>query len=115
MRKRLQPSGADLDALYFCPHHPRGSVEQYSSECRCRKPLTGMIDDAIRDMGIDPKQSWVVGDKWLDVDMGHTAGARSILVRTGWGEQQLSVRKEGQRVEAVCDNLMHAVSVILTS
>lgn len=113
MRARLQRGGADLDALYYCTHHPRGAVKELAIDCRCRKPATGMVDDAVRDLGIDPAQSWVVGDKWLDVDLGHRAGARSILVRTGWGAEQEQQRKPGQRVEAICDNLIHAVSVIL--
>lgn len=115
MRQRLQGAGADLDALYFCPHHPAGSVAEFSIDCRCRKPFTGMVDAAVRDLGIDLSRSWVVGDKWLDVQMGHAAGMKSILVRTGWGVQQEAARPDGQPVEAVCDNLMHAVSVILTS
>jgi len=115
MRRRLQAGGADLDALYYCPHHPRGSVAALSVDCRCRKPLPGMIEDAVRDHGIDPAASWVIGDKWLDVNLGHAAGARSILVRTGWGAEHEQKRPAGQRVEAVCDNLMHAVSVILAS
>jgi len=113
MRRRLQPAGADLDALYYCSHHPRGSVPELSVDCRCRKPAPGMIEDAARDLGIDPKQSWVVGDKWLDVQLGHAVGARSILVRTGWGSEQELKRPKGQQVEAICDNLIHAVSVIL--
>ena len=113
MRRRLQAGGADLDALYYCPHHPRGSVAEFSVDCRCRKPLPGMIEDAVRDHGIDPTASWVIGDKWLDVNLGLAVGARSILVRTGWGAEQEEKRPAGQRVEAVCDNLMHAVSVIL--
>jgi D-glycero-D-manno-heptose 1,7-bisphosphate phosphatase len=115
MRRRLQPAGADLDALYFCNHHPRGSVEALAIDCRCRKPLPGMVEDAVRDLQIDPAQSWVVGDKWLDVDLGHAVGARSILVRTGWGSEQEQRRPEGQRVDAICDNLIHAVSVIIAS
>ena len=113
MRRRLQQSGADLDALCYCPHHPRGSVKGLDIECRCRKPLPGMIEDATRDLGLDPARSWVVGDKWLDVNLGHAVGAKSILVRTGWGAEQEARRPEGQRVEAVCDNLIAAVSVIL--
>lgn len=113
MRRRLQPAGADLDALYYCTHHPRGSVKEFSIDCRCRKPLPGMIEDAARDLGIDPTQSWVVGDKWLDVNLGHAVGARSILVRTGWGAEQEEKRPPGQQVDAICDNLIHAVSVIL--
>ena len=113
MRRRLQAGGADLDALYYCRHHPGGSVKEFSVDCRCRKPLPGMVDDAVRDLGVDPKQSWVIGDKWLDVNLGHAVGAKSILVRTGWGAEQEQRRPKGQQVDAVCDNLIHAVSVIL--
>ncbi len=115
MRRRLQAGGADLDALYYCPHHPRGTVEGLGIDCRCRKPAPGMIEDAVRDRGIDPAASWVIGDKWLDVNLGLAVGARSILVRTGWGVEQEQKRPAGQQVEAVCDNLMAAVSVILAS
>jgi histidinol-phosphate phosphatase family protein len=113
MRRRLQRGGADLDALYYCTHHPRGAIKELSVECRCRKPSPGMVEDAVRDLGIDPTQSWVVGDKWLDVQLGQAVGARSILVRTGWGAEQEHQRPPGQQVDAICDNLMHAVSVIL--
>jgi D-glycero-D-manno-heptose 1,7-bisphosphate phosphatase len=115
MRRRLQPADADLDALYFCNHHPRGSIADLAIECRCRKPLPGMVEDAARELQIDPSQSWVVGDKWLDVNLAHAVGARSILVRTGWGADQERRRPEGQRVDAICDNLIHAVSVIIAS
>jgi D-glycero-D-manno-heptose 1,7-bisphosphate phosphatase len=115
MRRRLQSAGSDLDALYYCCHHPRGSVKELSVDCRCRKPSPGMVEDAVRDHGIDPKQSWVIGDKWLDVQLGQAVGARSILVRTGWGKEQERVRPVGQQVDAICDNLIHAVSVILAA
>jgi D-glycero-D-manno-heptose 1,7-bisphosphate phosphatase len=113
MVRRVREGGGDLDALYYCPHHPRGAVTQYSTDCRCRKPRPGMIEDAARDLGIDVARSWAVGDKWLDVQMGHAAGARSILVRTGWGADQERRRPATQQVEAICDNLIAAVSVIL--
>jgi len=113
MRRRLKPGGADLDALYACNHHPRGSIAAFSVDCRCRKPLPGMVEDAARDLGVDPKQSWVIGDKWLDVQLAQAVGARSILVRTGWGSEQERKRPAGQHVDAICDNLIHAVSVIL--
>lgn len=115
MRRRLQGADADLDALYFCNHHPRGSIKELSIECRCRKPLPGMVEDAVRDFDIDPAQSWVIGDKWLDVNLGYAVGARSILVRTGWGADQEQRRPDGQQVEAICDNLIHAVSVIIAA
>lgn len=115
MRRLLQDADADLDALYFCNHHPRGSIAGLSIECRCRKPLPGMVEEAARDLDIDPSRSWVVGDKWLDVNLGRAVGARSILVRTGWGVDQERKRPDGQRVDAICDNLIHAVSVIIAA
>ena len=72
-----------------------------------------MVEDAVRDLGIDPKQSWVIGDKWLDVQLGQRVGARSILVRTGWGVLEEAVRPDGQTVDAVCDTLAGAVAVVL--
>lgn len=115
MQRRLRPAGAELDAMYYCPHHPRGSVKELSLDCRCRKPAPGMIEDAVREHGIDPTRSWVVGDKWLDVNLGHAVGARSILVRTGWGAAQERQRPAGQQVDAICDNLIHAVSFIMAA
>jgi D-glycero-D-manno-heptose 1,7-bisphosphate phosphatase len=115
MRRRLQEADADLDALYFCSHHPRGSIKELATDCRCRKPLPGMVEDAVRDLQIDPARSWVVGDKWLDVNLGRAVGARSILVRTGWGSEAERLRPEGQHVDAICDNLIHAVSVIIAA
>ena len=99
MRRRLQPAGADLDALYFCNHHPRGSVAGLAVECRCRKPLPGMVEDAVRDLQIDPARSWVVGDKWLDVDLGHAVG-RAVdpgADRLGLGTGTAAPRRAARR------------------
>ena len=82
----LAAGGAVPDAYYYCPHHPDGVVEGYRTMCRCRKPAPGMIERAAADLGIDVSRSFVVGDKWLDVGLANQAGARGILVRTGYGE-----------------------------
>ncbi len=111
--RRLVLGGAKVDAWYYCPHHPEGIVEGLRLQCRCRKPETGMVDDAARDLGIDLTRSWVIGDKWGDVQVGERMGGRSILVRTGWGVLEEAVRPEGQAVEAVCDSLADAVAVVL--
>jgi D-glycero-D-manno-heptose 1,7-bisphosphate phosphatase len=83
LRRMLAEEGAGLDAVYYCPHHPRAGASEYTRACDCRKPDTGMIDQAVRDLGIDVAASFVVGDKWSDVELGQRAGARSVLVRTG--------------------------------
>jgi len=80
----LRREGARIDAVYYCPHHPTAGNSIYTIVCDCRKPGTGLIDRAVRDLGIDVKQSYVVGDKWSDVELGQRAGAHSILVRSGF-------------------------------
>ncbi len=115
LTKRLEAGGARIDAYYYCPHHPtQGTVAEYSKACDCRKPGAGMIDRASRDLGLDPKRSFVVGDTWLDVGMASAAGARGILVRTGAGvEQELLMKPANLSADAIVDNLAAAVSWIL--
>jgi len=69
-----------VDAAYCCPDHP-------STPTPRRKPGTGMIDEGVRDLGIDPKQSWMIGDKDIDIACGRAAGCRTVLVLTGYGEK----------------------------
>lgn len=113
IQDKLRRVGLRLDGFYYCPHHPSAVREHLRHDCECRKPRPGMIHQAARDLDIDLQRSWTIGDKWLDVQVGHAAGTRSILVRTGWGRHAEGRRPSGQRVEAVCDNLMHAVTTIL--
>ena len=72
-----------------------------------------MADDAARDLGIDLTRSWVIGDKWSDVQMGVRMGGRAVLVRTGWGVIEEAVRPPEQVVEAVCATLAEAVALVL--
>ncbi len=75
--------GGAIDASYFCPHLP-------SDDCECRKPKTGMIDAAVRDLPIDLDKSWMIGDKKIDVETGVRARVRTALVLTGYGHQDVS-------------------------
>jgi D-glycero-D-manno-heptose 1,7-bisphosphate phosphatase len=110
---RLAAGGARVDAYYYCPHHPGGRVAAYARACDCRKPARGMIDRAAADLGLDPAQSFVVGDKWIDVQLGRAAGARAILVRTGVGAAEERRPPDGVAADAVVDNLAAAVGWIL--
>ena len=83
LEQRLRNEGARFDGIYYCPHHPTKGNSRYTTECDCRKPGTGMIDRAARDLNVDVKKSYVVGDKWSDVELGQRAGAHTILVRSG--------------------------------
>ncbi len=84
LAKMLGGEGARLDGVYYCPHHPSAGNSQYTVECDCRKPATGLLDRAARELNIDLGRSFMVGDKWSDVELGHRAGARSVLVSTGF-------------------------------
>src|SRR4029453_15414906 len=81
----LAADGVVLDGYYYCPHHPEGTVAAYRRTCRCRKPGPGMGEQAASGLCLDVARSFVVGDKWLDVELAANAGARGILVRTGYG------------------------------
>jgi len=112
---RLAMGGARIDAYYYCPHHPDGSVAGYARACDCRKPRPGLIDRAVRDLNLDPARSFVVGDKWSDVELAHAAGARGVLVRTGHGADEQARPRLGKGADAVVDNLAAAASWILQS
>lgn len=114
--RALAAEGAAVDAWYFCPHHPEGTVVELACVCRCRKPGTAMLEAAARDLGIDLSRSWVVGDQWRDVEMARRAGARGVLVRTGYGRQLEEEWPEGiAKPEVVCDDLLGAAEHILAA
>ena len=82
---RLKEKGAIIDAIYFCPHHPKGTIEKYTVSCSCRKPLPGMLLQASREMNIDLRNSYMIGDRISDIKAGDLAGCKTIGVRTGYG------------------------------
>jgi D-glycero-D-manno-heptose 1,7-bisphosphate phosphatase len=109
---RLAAGGAHIDAYYYCPHHPDGTVTAYARACDCRKPGRGLIDRAARDLDLDPPRSFVVGDKWIDVGLARAVGARGILVRSGTGAAEIR-RCPDETADAIVDNLAAAASWIL--
>lgn len=106
--------GAYLDAIYLCPHHPKrgfpGERVDLKIECECRKPGTKMVEQACRDLGIDAAQSWMVGDRTVDIEMARRAGLRSILLRTGAAGRD---GKYSVSPDYVVDDITAAASIIL--
>jgi D-glycero-D-manno-heptose 1,7-bisphosphate phosphatase len=109
----LAAGGARIDAYYYCPHHPAGSVTAYVRSCDCRKPGCALIDRAAADLNLDPARSFVVGDKWIDVGAARSAGSRGILVRTGYGAGEEAQPQADLSADVVVDNLAEAASWIL--
>ena len=84
----MQQAGARIDAIYYCPHHPAAEIERYRVECACRKPAPGMMQQAAQRFGILLEESFVVGDRYVDVEMARRVGSASVLVRTGFGPNE---------------------------
>ena len=80
LRNKLAAYGAQLDAIYTCPHRYRPE-----RQCVCRKPGTKLVSDAQADFPIDIESSWFVGDRLRDVETGRQANLKTILVQTGGG------------------------------
>jgi histidinol-phosphate phosphatase family protein len=112
---RVRAAGGRIDGWYYCPHHPDAPLARYRCQCECRKPRPGMIRQAEADLGIDPSRSYVIGDRWLDVQLARNVGARGILVRTGYGATEERQPPDGVAAEAIADNLIDAAAWILRS
>jgi D-glycero-D-manno-heptose 1,7-bisphosphate phosphatase len=80
IQKSLAGEGAVIDSFYYCPHHVDGVIEEYRGDCYNRKPNPGMLEEAARDFHIDLKRSFIIGDNVTDVEAGHRAGCRGILL-----------------------------------
>lgn len=108
MKQQLAAGGARVDAVYYCPHTS-------SVNCDCRKPKPGMLELAEREHGLDVARSFVVGDRYSDIEVAHRVSARGILVRTGYGagEEQWHLPKWPFKPEVVVDSLTEAVDWIL--
>ncbi len=105
----LAAAGARVDAFYYAPHHPEGVVAGYVERHPDRKPGTGMFERAIRDLGLDPARSFVVGDKESDVTPGRALGMTTVLVRTGYGREH----EPATAADHVVDDLPAAAALLL--
>lgn len=108
MAAELAASEAFVDAIYYCPHIA-------ADNCRCRKPLPGMLVRASREQEVELKGSWVVSDQFADIDMAHSVGAQGILVMTGYGrgEYEWNRTNWAHIPYQVAEDLPAAVELIL--
>jgi len=89
MQKKLEEKNAYIDAIYYCPHYLEATIEAYKIDCDCRKPKPGMLKRAKKDLDLDLKCSFLIGDKINDIEAGYRAGCKTILVLTGHGNDEL--------------------------
>jgi D-glycero-D-manno-heptose 1,7-bisphosphate phosphatase len=115
MRAMLQKEGAVIDGIYFCPHYEGGIVPEYSIACDCRKPRTGLIEMACENFDIDMANSYVVGDRCMDIDMAHRSNLKGVLVTTGYGLGDIDyvLPSSPSKPVHIAKDLLHAVNWII--
>jgi D-glycero-D-manno-heptose 1,7-bisphosphate phosphatase len=110
-RQELGASGARIDRIYYCPHHPTTGIPPYRADCDCRKPRPGMLRRAEEEMGVDLSRSYVIGDRIVDVLAGRNAGAKGILVLTGYGTSSVAeCREQGVVPDYIAPSVAEAVN-----
>jgi len=110
--RRLARSGAHLDGIYSCPHHPTAATGEYRRDCSCRKPRPGLLLRAARELHLSLPDSIMIGDKPSDLEAGRRAGCATVLVLSGKGRQtlrELGRSTMGNLVDVVCATLPRAV------
>lgn len=80
LRELLREEQVSLDGIYYCPHRPE-------DRCECRKPESALPNRAARELGFNPSDSLVIGDKECDIELGQRLGATTFLVLTGYGRE----------------------------
>jgi D-glycero-D-manno-heptose 1,7-bisphosphate phosphatase len=107
IRTDLQRHGVTLAGHYACPHHPDALLPEYRTDCRCRKPQPGMIEQAAHEIGIDLAASCLFGDKASDIEAGRRAG-----VGRCWLVGSLDAAKAGG-ADGACRSLFDGVQQLL--
>ena len=114
LKTLLGEKGAFVDDIFYCPHHPdkgfEGEVPELKFDCECRKPKTGMIDEAVKKYNIDLSKSYMVGDSTMDLETARNAGIKSVLVNTGFAGND---GKYDRSCDIEADNLFDAVEKII--
>lgn len=116
LNKVLAKEQTHIDGFYYCPHHPEHGMGDYKVNCDCRKPGTGMFEMAAKDFKIDKNRSWMIGDKLLDVQAGKAFGLKTVLVATGYGNEEknlMEARNEEVPYDLFAETLMDAAGAII--
>jgi D-glycero-D-manno-heptose 1,7-bisphosphate phosphatase len=115
MEQELAAQDAHIDGLYICPHHPEAKEEQFRKVCTCRKPQTGLLEQAAAELELDLTRSFMVGDRWSDLKCGNRVGATSVLVLTGYGRGDLEYIGPEQEIQPdkIAEDLSEAVDWII--
>ena len=115
LNEELALQNARLDGIFYCAHHPSVGEPPYRVDCDCRKPKAGLIKQASKDFDIDLQTSWMVGDRYSDIELAHNAGILSAFVLSGYGRGEWEYQRHSWRLkpDLVSENLLEAVNSIV--
>ena len=115
MSADLERGGAKLDAIYYCAHHPSVGEPPYRFDCDCRKPKPGLVSRAAEAFDIDLNESWMIGDRYSDIELARNAGLKSAFVLSGYGRGEWEHQRMSwsQQPDLVAENLLEAVHLIV--
>ena len=110
----LEKNGVQLQGVLYCPHHPHAENLDYRADCFGRKPNPGLLYQAALIDKIDLGHSYVIGDKLIDVLAGKKAGTKTVLVLTGYGEQEALKITPETLPDYIAPTLSQAVTWIIS-
>jgi D-glycero-D-manno-heptose 1,7-bisphosphate phosphatase len=111
----LEEQDAKLDSIYYCAHHPSVGEPPYRHDCDCRKPKPGLILRAASELEIDLKQSWMIGDRYSDIELARNSGVNSAFVLSGYGRGEWEHQRADwkHQPDLVAEDLLEAVQMIV--
>jgi len=117
MTKDVTANGGRIDAIYYCAHHPSVGEPPYRVACDCRKPQPGLINRAAEKFDVDLSSSWMIGDRYSDVELARNAGVKSMFVLSGYGRGEWEHQRTtwSAQPDLVADNLLEAVQMIVST
>jgi len=117
LKQELEENHAQLDAIFYCAHHPTVGAPPYRTDCDCRKPKPGLVHQAATQFDVDLDQSWMIGDRYSDIELARNAGLRSAFVLSGYGRGEWEHQRMDwqHQPDLVAENLLEAVEAIISA
>lgn len=116
MLEIVEDFGAKIDAVYYCPHHPSEGLKEYRINCDCRKPKPGMIVQAQKDLNLNLSASYMIGDRYKDINFAKKLGVKAGMVMTGYGRGEYEYQRKSweYQPDLIADNLFEMAEKIRT-
>jgi D-glycero-D-manno-heptose 1,7-bisphosphate phosphatase len=114
LKQEMAATDARIDAIYYCAHHPSVGEPPYRFDCDCRKPKPGLIRRAAEEFDIDLAESWMVGDRYGDIELARNAGVNSAFVMSGYGRGEWEHQRQSwnHQPDLIANHLLEAVKRI---